>query len=44
MNLHARGRFPIDKLIRFYDFADINQAIQDSESGQVVKPVLRMPA
>jgi aryl-alcohol dehydrogenase len=39
----AAGRFPIDRLITFYDFADINQAAADSASGKTIKPVLRMP-
>ncbi len=40
--LHAQGRFPFDRLIRHYDFADINAAISDSEAGRTVKPVVRM--
>lgn len=39
---HAAGRFPFDRLIRYFDFADINDAIHASESGEVVKPVLLM--
>ncbi len=42
MRLQAQGRFPLEKLVRYYDFADINQAIDDSDSGAVVKPILRM--
>ncbi|WP_091740831.1 NAD(P)-dependent alcohol dehydrogenase [Phenylobacterium immobile] len=42
--LHAQGRFPFDKLVRFYDFAQVNEAIADSESGVTIKPILRMPA
>jgi aryl-alcohol dehydrogenase len=42
IELNAQGRFPFDRLIRHYDFADINQAIADSEAGRAVKPVLRM--
>lgn len=38
------GRFPFDRLIRFYDFADINQAFADSEQGTTIKPVLRFNA
>lgn len=37
---HQRGMFPIEKLVKFYDFADINQARQDSASGATIKPVL----
>lgn len=38
-----QGLFPFDKLIRFYDFDQIEQAFHDSEAGHAVKPVLRMP-
>jgi aryl-alcohol dehydrogenase len=37
------GKFPIEKMITFYDFADIERAAKDSAAGAVVKPVLRMP-
>ena len=36
------GRFPYEKLITTYNFSDINQAINDTKSGAVVKPVLLM--
>jgi aryl-alcohol dehydrogenase len=39
---YRQGRFPFDRLIKHYDFADINQAIADSESGKTIKPVLRI--
>jgi aryl-alcohol dehydrogenase len=42
IELHKQGRFPYDRLLKFYDMEDINQAISDSESGAVVKPVVRM--
>lgn len=38
-----QGRFPFDRLIRFYPFADIGKAFADIAAGQVIKPVLRMP-
>ncbi len=37
------GRFPFERLIRQYRFADINQAIADSIAGTTIKPVLLMP-
>jgi aryl-alcohol dehydrogenase len=37
-----QGRFPFDRLIRFYPFAEIGKAFADVASGQVIKPVLRM--
>lgn len=31
MELQRQGRFPLEKLVRFYDFAEIDRAIDDSE-------------
>jgi len=36
------GRFPVERLMTFYDFDQIEQAAHDAESGAVIKPVLRM--
>ncbi|SMD12832.1 aryl-alcohol dehydrogenase [Rhizobium sp. RU36D] len=41
--LWRRGLFPFERLIRFYDFTDINRAMADAASGAAIKPVLRMP-
>ena len=41
IELNRLGRFPIDKLVTFYPFNEINRAIDDSLTGKVVKPVLR---
>jgi len=38
------GKFPIEKMITFYDLADINLAAEESSTGLTIKPVLRMPA
>jgi aryl-alcohol dehydrogenase len=43
IELYRQGRFPFDKLLRFYALEDINQALADSEKGLTVKPVIRMP-
>ncbi|MBQ9980313.1 MAG: NAD(P)-dependent alcohol dehydrogenase [Oscillospiraceae bacterium] len=43
IELFKAGRFPYDKLIKFYDFADINTAAEQLHSGQAIKPVLIMP-
>ena len=40
IGLHAEGRFPFDRLVQFYPFAEINEAIHDSESGKTIKPIL----
>ncbi|MBL6459097.1 zinc-binding dehydrogenase [Belnapia sp. T6] len=42
MHLQSQGRFPLERLVRWYDFADINQAIDNSDAGAVVKPILRI--
>jgi aryl-alcohol dehydrogenase len=41
IEFYRQGRFPFDRLISFYDFKDINEAIEASKSGEVVKPVLK---
>jgi aryl-alcohol dehydrogenase len=42
VDLYRSGRFPFDRLVRTYDFADINQAFEDTARGEVIKPVLVM--
>ena len=42
IELWQQGRFPIDRIMTHYQFADIERAAHDAESGAVVKPVLRM--
>ena len=42
VDLNAKGRFPFDRLIKFYELEDIATAIHDSETGQTIKPVLRI--
>jgi aryl-alcohol dehydrogenase len=44
VDLIMENKFPIQKMIKFYDFADINLAAQESSAGIAIKPVLRMPA
>lgn len=41
--LWKEGKFPFDKLVKFYDLDDINQAFEDSASGKTVKPIVRFP-
>lgn len=43
IELHRRGRFPLEKIVRYYDFVDIDTAFADAASGAVIKPILRMP-
>lgn len=42
IDLYAAGLFPFDKMVKFYPFDQINQAIADSESGRTIKPIVRM--
>lgn len=44
VRLNQQGLFPYDKLIKKYNFEDINQAIEDSEKGITIKPVIRIGA
>jgi aryl-alcohol dehydrogenase len=39
--LYRQGLFPIDKLVKSYPLVDINQAVEDSEKGETIKPVIR---
>jgi aryl-alcohol dehydrogenase len=39
---HRRGRFAFDRLVEFFSFDSINEAMAAGEGGRVVKPVVRM--
>jgi aryl-alcohol dehydrogenase len=41
---HLAGRFPMDRLVRFYEFDDIDTAFDDAARGEVIKPILRIAA
>jgi aryl-alcohol dehydrogenase len=43
IDYYKKGLFPFDKLVRFYDLHEINQAFEDSKSGKTVKPIIKMP-
>jgi aryl-alcohol dehydrogenase len=43
IDYYRQGRFPFDRLIKYYPFEKIAQAFEDSEAGKTIKPVLRMP-
>ena len=43
VDLFVAGKFAINRLVTFYDFASINQAAADAVNGTTIKPVLRMP-
>ena len=42
IDLYMQGRFPFDRLIRFYTLDEINQACADMSARRVIKPVLRV--
>jgi len=42
VEFYRAGRFPFDRLVRYYDFEDINRAFDDTRSGATIKPVLRI--
>ncbi|MFP6847285.1 MAG: NAD(P)-dependent alcohol dehydrogenase [Pseudomonas sp.] len=42
VDLYLQGRFPFDKLVKFYPFDQINQAAEDSEKGITLKPILKI--
>ncbi len=43
VQLLEQGRFPFDRLVKEYELDQIDQALADSKSGKVIKPILRMP-
>jgi aryl-alcohol dehydrogenase len=42
IELHAQGRFPFDKFVRYYPFNEINRAIEDQRNGSAIKPILEV--
>ena len=40
--LYEAGQFPFDRLVKFYDFGEINRAIAAARRGDTIKPVLRI--
>ncbi|KAB2759862.1 NAD(P)-dependent alcohol dehydrogenase [Brucella anthropi] len=37
---HMEGRFPFDRMCRFYAFENIEEALADSRSGSTIKPIV----
>ena len=37
---HKQGKYPLDKLIQYYNANDYLRAFQDMKAGKVLKPVL----
>ena len=42
IELYQAGEFPFDRLVKFYEFSNINRAIADAKRGDTIKPVLRI--
>jgi aryl-alcohol dehydrogenase len=42
IRFHLAGQFPLEKIVKFYDFQDINAAAEDSLSGNTIKPIVLM--
>ena len=42
IDLYKKGELPLEKLVSFYPFSDINRALHDMHEGKAVKPILRM--
>lgn len=42
IDLFSRGLLPVDKIVTSFPFDEINRAIDEMESGAVIKPVLLM--
>ena len=42
VDYHMQGKFPFDRLVKFYPFDEINKAFHDSEAGTTIKPILQM--
>jgi aryl-alcohol dehydrogenase len=36
------GRFPADRLVKFYEFEQLNQALEDQHAGRAIKPIVRI--
>jgi aryl-alcohol dehydrogenase len=41
VDLHMAGRFPLEKLVKYYPLSAINAAVDDQASGAVIKPIVR---
>jgi len=42
IDLYRAGRFPIERLVSFYDLDEIETAFADAAAGTAIKPVIRM--
>lgn len=42
IELYKHGLFPVEKFTTFYDMKDMDQALEDTHNGTVIKAVIRM--
>ncbi len=42
MKWYQQGRFPVDRLVKTFSFAQINEAFAEAHAGRAIKPVLLM--
>lgn len=42
IDLYRADKFPFDELVTYYDFENIENAVEDQEAGEVIKPILRI--
>lgn len=42
MELHVQGRFPFDRLVSYFRFDQVEEALAPSYSGESIKPILTM--
>ncbi|EME43732.1 hypothetical protein DOTSEDRAFT_79733 [Dothistroma septosporum NZE10] len=41
VEMQQKGLFPVEKLVKVYDYKDMDQALKDMHDGVVVKPVIQ---
>jgi aryl-alcohol dehydrogenase len=41
IELYKQGRFPFDRLLKFYSLEQINEAVEDAEKGKTLKAILK---
>ena len=41
ISYYKQGKFPFDKLIRVFEFDEINEAFEASHSGKAIKALLK---
>ena len=40
VDLYRSGKFPLAKMVKFYQSEEINEAIKDSVNGNTIKPII----